>query len=366
MKLVFVTQELDPNHAALAQTVDLVGALAERVDELAIVARDVEWDGVPANASVRTFDAAGRLGRGWQFERSLNASLGGADAVLVHMVPQFALLAAPSARIRRAPLALWYTHWHAGRALRAATKVVDVVFSVDCSSFPIATPKVRGIGHAIDVERFAPGPPSEHEGPLRLLALGRTARWKGLATLLDAMSLAAGRGADVRLEIRGPSLSDDERAHRLELGRRVESDDSLRARVAILPPVPRDEIPALIASVDLVVSPNEPRSGATLDKAVFEAAACARPVLSTNPAFASLLGGLSLPLLAPARDPEALAAAIVAVAAAGGGARAQAGEQLRARVVAGHSLDHWADTVIEALREIRSPRGRASSERAPS
>ena len=95
------------------------------------------------------------------------------------------------------PFALWYTHWHGGRALRAATRLVDVVFSVDRSSFPLDSPKIREIGHAIDVERFAPAPLLPHEGPLRLLALGRTARWKGLATLLEAVALAVDRGADV-------------------------------------------------------------------------------------------------------------------------------------------------------------------------
>jgi glycosyltransferase involved in cell wall biosynthesis len=320
---------------------------------------------VPANASVRTFSASGKLGRGLQFEQSLTASLGRADAVLVHMVPQFALLAVPATRLRRVPLALWYTHWHAGRALRAATRAVDAVFSVDRSSFPLASPKVRGIGHAIDVDRFAPGPPRPAGGPLRLLALGRTARWKGLGTLLDAVSLAVGRGADLRLEVRGPSLSDDERAHRRELEQRVAGDDVLRSRVEIMQPVARAEIPALIASADLIVSPNEPHSGATLDKAVYEAAACARPVLSTNPAFAPLLGGLALPLLAAPRDPQALAEALAGIESAGAAARARSGHELRARVVADHSLDHWADTMIRALREIRSPRGRAGSERAP-
>ena len=364
MKLVFVTQELDPSHPALAQTTDLVEALAARVDELAIVARDVEWNDIPANAAVRTFASSRKLRRGLQFEQSLHASLGGADAVLVHMVPEFAVLAAPEVRIRRIPFALWYTHWHGGRALRAATGVVDVVFSVDRSSFPLDSPKICEIGHAIDVERFALAPLVAHDGPLRLLALGRTAPWKGLGTLLEAVALAVDRGADVELEIRGPSLNDDERAHRLELERRVESDDSLRSRVSILPPVPREAIPALIAAADVVVSPNEPRSGATLDKAVFEAAACGRPVLSTNPAFTSLLGDVSLPLTAPARDPDALAAAILALADAGAAELAQVGQQLRTRVVAGHSLGHWADTVIDVLREIRSPRGRAGSERA--
>jgi glycosyltransferase involved in cell wall biosynthesis len=238
------------------------------------------------------------------------------------------------------------------------------VLSVDMSSFPIATPKARGIGHAIDVERFVAAPPTEHEGPLRLLALGRTARWKGLATLLDAVSLARAQGADVRLEIRGPSLTDDEHTHRSELEERIASDPMLRSHVELLAPVARDEVPALLAASDVVVSPNEPRSGSTLDKAVFEAAACARPVISTNASFAPLLGGLALPLLAAPRDAAALAAAIVALAAADPSLRAETGSLLRERVVAQHSLDHWAGTVLDLVSEVRSPRGTAASGRA--
>jgi glycosyltransferase involved in cell wall biosynthesis len=128
--------------------------------------------------------------------------------------------------------------------------------------------------------------------------------------------------------------------------------------------VARDGVPALIAASDVVVSPNEPRSGSTLDKAVFEAAACARPVISTNEAFAPLLGGLPLPLLAPPRDAAGLAAAIVAVASADSALRAETGAVLRDRVVAQHSLDHWADAVLDVIREVRSPRGTAGSARA--
>ena len=359
MKLVFVTQELDPEHPALAQTLDLVGALAARVEELAVVTRRVR-SSLPSNVTARTFDARGKLGRGVAFERALAASLPGAAAVLVHMVPDFAVLAAPFARARRIPLLLWYTHWHAGRALPLATRLATVVLSVDDSSFPLPTPKLRAIGHAIDVERFSAAPPAAHEGPLRLLALGRTARWKGLATLLDALDLA---GEELQLEIRGPSLTDDERAHRAELERRIAS---LRVRAELLPPVSRDEVPALLAASDVVVSPNEPRSGSTLDKAVFEAAACARPVVSTNLAFAPLLGGLDLPLLVPPRDPAALAASLDAVAVAGPALRAEAGAALRARVVAGHSLDHWAEAVVETVTEVGSRRGTAGSdERRP-
>jgi glycosyltransferase involved in cell wall biosynthesis len=357
MRLVFVTQTLDPGDPALAQTLDLVRVLASHTDELAVVTRHLRWDGAPDGVEVRLFDASSRPGRVVAFERAIAASLPRADAVLVHMVPQFLLLAAPLARARRVPLLLWYTHWHAGRSLRLATKLSDRVLSVDHSSFPLESSKVRATGHAIDVGLFDGAPAAPHDGPLRMLAIGRTARWKGLGTLLDATSLVVAGGLGATLEIRGPSLTSDEAAHRAELVARAHADERLRGRVTFADAVPRTDLPALVAAADVVVSPNEPRRGATLDKAVFEAAACARPVISTNPAFEPLLGGLPLPLTAPPASPAALAEVIAAVGVAGPELRASVGAELRSRVVAGHSLDHWADEVVSVVREVRSPRG---------
>jgi glycosyltransferase involved in cell wall biosynthesis len=357
MKLVFVTQTLDADDPVLAQTIDLVEALATRVDKLCVITRHLRWDAIPTNVIVREFDASTRAGRAFAFERAIAGSLSGADAVLAHMVPQFLTLAAPLARLRRVPLLLWYTHWHAGRSLRVATSLADRVLSVDATSFPLATDKLRAIGHAIDVATFDSRPLPAHDGPLRLLALGRTARWKGLGTLLEALSLLTARDVDATLEIRGPSLTPDEVAHRSELAALADRDPRLHRRVTIAAPIARVQLPAIIAAADAVVSPNEPRSGSTLDKAVFEAAACARPVVSTNAAFASLLGGLSLPLLAAPADPAALADALAGVAAAGFDERAAVGAELRRRIVSEHSLDHWGDAVIRVVGEVRSPRG---------
>jgi glycosyltransferase involved in cell wall biosynthesis len=350
MKLVFVTQTLDPEHGSLAQTLDLVNALAARTDELVVLAREDRWGAAPVNVRVLTFDAGGKAARGFAFERALARSLPQADAALVHMVPTFLTLAAPLARIRRVPLLLWYTHWHASRSLRIATRLATRVLSVDAASFPLATKKLLPIGHAIDVNAFTASPAEEHSGPLKLLALGRTARWKGLATLIEAFRAS---GIAATLELRGPSLTDDERAHRRELEELARGDN----RISIAPAVRRAAVPDVLRAADVVVSPTEPRAGATLDKAVYEAAACARPVVTTNAALAPFLERLPLQLLARPGDVEGLAAVLHDVVNAAPAARAATGIELRRRVVEQHSLEHWADAVVELVREVRSARG---------
>ena len=77
------------------------------------------------------------------------------DAVIAHMCPIYLVLAAPLAKLVRVPLALWYTHWTIDRTLRLATRSRTSALSVDRRSYPIADPKVLGIGHGIDVAQFA-------------------------------------------------------------------------------------------------------------------------------------------------------------------------------------------------------------------
>jgi len=354
VKLVFVTQTLDSEHPALAQTLDLVDALASRSEDLVVLcATEAAHPELPGNVRVLVFGGGSRLGRGVRFVSALAGELRGRprpDAVLAHMVPLFLVLAAPLARPLGVRLLLWYTHWHASRTLRAAVRVADTILSVDRRSFPLDSPKVRGIGHAIDVERFAPaGERAAGTGRLRLLALGRTARWKGYGTMLDALERALADGVDAELEIRGPQLTPDEVAHAEELRVRVAGSAALRERVRIEPPLPRSELPRLLAAADALLSATQPRSSQALDKVVYEAAACAVPVLASNAALEEFLGGLPLELSFPPRDAEALAQRIGALAAASPEARAETGAELRRRVVAGHSVASWADAVAAAV-----------------
>ena len=333
-KLVFVTQQVDPEHPALAATIPKIAALARRLDEVVVLADSAVPGALPANCRVRTFGAASKAGRGLRFERALAGELRQRPlGVVAHMAPVFAVLAAPLARPLRVPVVLWYTHWHASPTLRVAARLVNAIVTVDRRSFPLDSSKVHAIGHGIDLSEFECVSREPHEG-LNALALGRYSEAKGLDVVLRALRLALDRGLDVRLEAHGPALNDAERAERAELERLVAELD-LGGRAILGDAVPRSELPALFARSDVLV--NNMRAGAP-DKVVYEAAASCLPVVASNPVFDTLLKD-------DARferdDPASLADALGRIDP---DARA-----LREQVERDHSVEHWAERLIDVV-----------------
>lgn len=337
MRLVFITQQIDPAHPALGATVPKVAALARRVDEVVVLADGAVPDALPSNCRVRTFGASTKASRGLRFEQALAGELRGlrGGAVVAHMCPIYAVLAAPLVRPLRIPLVLWYTHWRAGPLLRAAERVSTVVTSVDRRSFPLASPKVRAIGHGIDVGEFSCRD-RDRDGSLRLLALGRYSPAKGLPVVVHAVA-----ASDARLTVHGPILTSLEREHRATLGELVDAL-GVGDRIRLEGPVPRDQVPELFAEADLLV--NNMRAGAP-DKVVYEAAASCLPVVASNPVFDELLD----PELRFARDDaDELVSRLRHFEAQDSAARRELGRRLREKVAAHHSADSWADGILGA------------------
>jgi glycosyltransferase involved in cell wall biosynthesis len=335
MRLVVVTQQVDPGNAVLGATVPKLRALAERVDELVVLADSAVTDALPENCRVHLFASGRRAGRGARFESALSRELFRRPrpaAVLAHMCPIYAVLAAPVARPLRVPVFLWFNHWRASRLLSTAARASNVVLSVEERTFPLRTKKLVAIGHGIDLSDLTcvERPPREE---LTLLALGRTSPAKGLETILRAVALVP----DVRLLVVGPSLTEEERLHRIALERLV-IELGLLDRVDVRPAVPRHAVPGLYAEVDALV--NDMREGAA-DKVVYEAAATCMPVLASNSAFDTLLPP---ELRFETDDVDGLALAIVGLLSAD---RNAVGRSLRETVVREHSVETWADRVVE-------------------
>ena len=327
-RLVFVTQSVDPAHPVLAATIPKVRALAERLEEVVVLAQSAARAALPANVEVRTFGAPSRAGRVWRFERELARALP-ADAVLAHMIPAYVVLAAPLVRPRRIPLLLWYTHWKASATLRLAEKLATGIVSVDRRSFPLESPKVQPIGHGIDVMEFDCFERRGRNG-VRALVLGRYSPAKGIETILRGAAQVEG----VEVEIRGTALNGLEQRHRSELE---------RLGVPLGDAVPRTQVPELFAGADVLV--NNMEAGAP-DKVVYEAAAACLPVLASNPVFDELFDGYELSF--ERESPESLAERLRWFSALGDDERAEIGRTLRERVAERHSVDTWAEGVLSA------------------
>jgi glycosyltransferase involved in cell wall biosynthesis len=321
-RIVFITQQVDPDHPALGAAVAKIRALAERFDEVVVLADGAVEGVLPTNCRVRLFGAPSRRARGARFARALNEELSPRPAAaLAHMVPLFAILAAPIVRPRGVKVLLWFTQWRPTRTLVVAERLSTTVLSVNEHSFPLRSRKVVPIGHGIDLSEFAcvEREPAER---LRAVALGRTSPAKGLDTIVRAA-----KDAGVDLELRGPTLTAEEESERVRL-------EALGARIE--PPLPRGDVPGLLMRKDVLV--NNMREG-SLDKVVYEAAATCMPVLASNTGFADLLP----PELRFRRDDaDDLAGKLRSLA---GADRTAIGRLLRERVEAGHSVEHWADEV---------------------
>jgi glycosyltransferase involved in cell wall biosynthesis len=327
-RLVFLTQSVDPAHPALAATIPKIIALANRVDELVVLAQSAASAELPANVDVRTFAAPSRVGRVVRFERELARSLP-ANAVVAHMIPAYVLLAAPLVRPPRIPLLLWYTHWKASAMLRVAERLATAIVSVDRRSFPLDSAKVRPIGHGIDVNEFN-CPDRRGRDGVRALVLGRYSPAKGIETILRGAAEVEG----VEVEVRGASLNGREEQYRRGLE---------RLGVPLGDAVPRAQVPELFARADVLV--NNMEAGAP-DKVVYEAAAACLPVLASNPVFDELFDGY--PLAFDRASPQSLAERLRWFTALDEDERADIGRTLRARVAERHSVETWADGVLAA------------------
>lgn len=334
MRLYFATQQIDASHPTLGAAEAMVRALAERVDEVVVFASAAGK--LPANARFHSFAAPSQLLRGARFEAALARELarGRPDGFLAHMSPVYALLSAPLLKPLRVPVLLWFTQQRGGPNFHRSLRVVDLILSVDERSVPVTSARVRAIGHGIETGLFGCAERPRRDG-LHLLSLGRYAEVKGHDVAIRA--LPAFRGAV--LSICGEETDADVRPRLAKLA----ADLGVAERVHLLDAAPRSQVPALLADADVLVNATH---GAAADKVVFEALAACTPAAAASPVFDGLLPDA---LRFVDGDPAGLALAVRAAVALPQDERGR----LRARVEAEHSVEHWADEVVAAVRLAR-------------
>lgn len=182
---------------------------------------------------------------------------------------------------------------------------------------------IKGAG--VDLRAYAPTPEPDPASGIVVTVVARMLRDKGVGEFVEAARILRGRGVPVSCRLVGGT--DDGNPTSIDV-------PSLRAweREGLVQWLgARDDVPAVWRESHVACLPSH-REG--LPKALIEAAACGRPIVTTDvPGCREVVRDGIEGLLVPARDPGALADAIAALAA-DPARRARMGAAARARAEA--------------------------------
>jgi glycosyltransferase involved in cell wall biosynthesis len=159
---------------------------------------------------------------------------------------------------------------------------------------------IRMIANGVDTQRFQPAVDTLHDGPVRLLFVGRVVRQKGLDVLLDALSRLPDT-ASFELTIIGDGpLRAELAAQAARLG--------LDQRTHFVGWVGREDMPGALGRADVFVFPSRDEG---MPNAVLEAMAAGLPVAATRiSGNEELVADGETGFLVPPDDPAGLAAVL--------------------------------------------------------
>jgi glycosyltransferase involved in cell wall biosynthesis len=208
----------------------------------------------------------------------------------------------------------------------------------------VSEDRVRIIpGSGVDTSRFTPGRARRPGEPLEVLLATRLLWDKGLAEFIDAARRLKAEGRNIRFLLAGEPDPGNPASVPVEAVRGWVDEGVVEWLGHV------DDMPALLGSVDVVVLPSY-REG--LPKTLIEAAACARPLITTDvPGCRQVVSHEADGLLVPVREHEPLGHAIARLDDDHELAR-RLGEAAREKALAQFDERIVVERTIEVYREL--------------
>jgi glycosyltransferase involved in cell wall biosynthesis len=355
LNLLVLNLAMDASHTSLGFTTHWTNALARRSEHVSVITMTAGELALEPNVTVhslgkeRGFSEPRRLA---EFYRSVYRILRERriDACFAHMAPLFAALFAPVAKARRIPILLWYAG-AGSRTMRIAHALADRAVTSTPASFNVPSAKLFVIGQGIDVDVFRPPEEKPSGYEKTVITIGRVNRKKGIHEMLAALArVREENGLELRLEVTGEALTDDDRRYAEALRHQAESLRIADA-VTFAGLVPFAEIASRYQRGSLFLNLSKTHS---MDKAILESMASGCLPISRNESFRQLAEEHDLQSLVPDAGAEALSSAIVRALALSPAERDRLVRRLRGIVEHEHSLDSLADKLMGHLGELAS------------
>jgi len=223
-----------------------------------------------------------------------------------------------------------------------ALKAAHAAVTSTPESLRLTSPKISVIGHGINTDTFTI---SAERTPLKeIIYIGRISQRKRILEVIAAFDRlrAIEPASNWQLKLYGPTLTADDSAYLTQCTEDVRQR-GLQDSVHFNGPIQHEQMPALYKTAAIHLSLSDTGS---MDKTVLEALACGCPVLTSNPAFQTLLS--NTPGQYTTTDtPEQIARGIIDVLA-----HNYPPHELRKLVTDNHSLPHCIERITAILTDL--------------
>ena len=349
-QLLLFNLATDADDSALGFTVTWLAEFAKHVTAIDVITMRAGRFDLPPN--VRVYSVGKEKGysefrRFFEFYRLLFRLLREHryDACFAHMMPLFAVMAAPVLRLKKIPIVLWYAHKSVTPMLRLATKLVDRVVTSVPEGFRVKTEKVRIVGQGIPTDLFLPASPLRSEKSVfSIVMVGRISMFKRIDLLFEAITAIKRRAPDITLAVKiiGEPLTAIDHDYAKRLTQQVHDHD-LEQIVEFTGKIAFAEIVPLYQAADCLV--NLCPTGA-IDKVVLEAMSCGVMPLVTNQSFHDVFSEELAALCISEDHSEQIATRLLAIQSLSPTEWQTFGKQLRMIVVREHSLTALGEKIL--------------------
>ncbi|MCK4792253.1 MAG: glycosyltransferase family 4 protein [Desulfobacteraceae bacterium] len=353
MKVLILTPEVAAK-ARQGFIVSWINTLASKVEVLHVVTLDYDGEtALPENVTVYNLGKRKtKLTKYLYFSRIIFNLLRkkAVDVIFCHMYVVFIFMVSPWVKPLRIPIVQWYAHGRVDLKLRIAHLIADTVVTPSRESFRIESNKVTITGHGIDTDIFRPAEQKGRRSKKRVvLSVGRISPVKDYETLIRAADILVNKKGMGNLEFiiaGGVPIPSQQKYYEKIV--KLAQELGLANQVKFVGLIPHTEVVSYYQACDLFV--NTSRTG-SMDKAVLEAMACEKSVLTSNEAFKDMLAdNAELLLFAPER-PEELAEKIHGLLQMDDLEKMQLGASLRKIVETDHSVNHLMDRLVTVFED---------------
>lgn len=352
MRLLILTQLVDLNDDVLGFMHGWIAEFARSCELVTVICLKKGQVNLPENVKVLSLGketGKSKIKYVYNFYRYIWQFREDYDIVFTHMNYEYVNLGGIFWRLLGKKIGLWYAHGYAPLGLKAAEKLVNIIFTSTKSGCRLSSNKINVIGQGIDIEKFKiENLKSRVNNRNKIISIGRISPSKDYETLIKAVEFLKSKGLNLSVEIiGGPAVTADE--NYFSGLKQLVADKKLTEEIKLIGPVANKEILKFLQNTALFVNMGQTGS---LDKAMVEAMAAELPILTCNEAMLEVLGDYKEILMYPKRDYKMLAEKIEYVINLPVEDYLKLGLSLRNIAIEKHSLKNFINKILNLYLTI--------------